>query len=153
MKGIVILAVVAVVAYVFYQAYLAAKLETSESRTIKSLPPSIQQVVASMDPQSQNTFFNEYLKKRKRKSVGWILWLIPITWHYLYVGRAGLQFAFWFTGGGFGIWWLVDLFRMPSIIRSKNEAIARDTIQTLGAMAAFGSGAAAGQPSQAGTAL
>ena len=85
--------VVAAVAYLLYQAYQSAKLETSESRTIKHLPPSVQQVVASMDPQTQNTFFNEYLKKRKRKSVGWILQQIPITWHYLYAGNVGLQFA------------------------------------------------------------
>ncbi len=145
MKGFIILVVVAAVAYLLYQAYQSAKLETSESRTIKHLPPSVQQVVASMDPQTQNTFFNEYLKKRKRKSVGWILQLIPITWHYLYAGNVGLQFAFWFTGGGFGIWWLIDLFRMPSIIRGANERIARDAIQTIGSMAAFGRGAGTNQ--------
>ena len=123
-----------------YRAYQASKEETSESRTINSLPPSIQHVVAQMDSASQNAFFNEYESKKKKKSIGWIAWFL-LGWHYLYVGKVGMQFAFWFTFGGFGIWWIADLFRMPSIIGSANEQIARNAIQTLGTAAAFGAGA------------
>ena len=132
--------VVAALAFAGYRAYQASQEETSESRTIKSLPPSIQHVVAQMDTGSQNAFFNEYERKKKKKSIGWIAWLL-IGWHYLYAGKVGVQFAFWFTLGGFGIWWMVDLFRIPSIMRSANELIARAAIQTLGTAAAFGSGA------------
>jgi len=55
----------------------------------------------------------------------------------LYTRQVGLQFAFWFTLGGFGIWWLVDLFRMPSIVRGCNEQIAREALQTLALGNAF----------------
>ena len=135
--GIIVVLILIAVGYAGYRIYQASKQETSESRTVEALPPSIQHVVANMDAESQNAFFNEYEGKKKKKSVGWIAWLL-IGWHYLYAGKVGLQFAFWFTLGGFGIWWLVDLFRMPSIIRSANEQIARNAIQTLGTAAAFG---------------
>lgn len=127
-----------------YQAFKASREESSEARTVQSLPPSIQHVVTKMDRESQNAFFNEYEKKKKKKSIGWIAWFL-IGWHYLYVGKVGLQFAFWFTLGGFFIWWFVDLFRMPSIIRSANEQIARNAVQTLGMTAAFGTDAGASE--------
>lgn len=136
-SGLLVLLLLLVAAFVAFRVYKSSQEETSESRTIKSLPPSIQHVVGNMDRESQNAFFNEYERKKKKKSIGWIAWLI-LGWHYLYVAKVGLQFAFWFTAGGLGIWWLVDLFRMPSIVRAANEQIARDTIQTLGTMSSFG---------------
>lgn len=133
----IVLLVLLALGFAGYRAYQASKQETSESRTVNSLPPSIQHVVTQMDSQSQNAFFNEYESKKKKKSIGWIAWFL-LGWHYLYVGKVGMQFAFWFTLGGFYIWWVVDFFRMPSIIRSANEQIARNAIQTLGTAAAFG---------------
>lgn len=134
------LLVLAALVFAGVRIFQASKEETSESRTVKSLPPSIQHVVTQMDSGSQNAFFNEYERKKKKKSIGWLAWFL-IGWHYLYVGKVGMQFAFWFTLGGFWIWWIVDFFRMPSIIRSANEQIARDAVQTLGAAAAFGGNA------------
>ena len=135
--GFLTLLIVAGIAYAGFRIYQANQEETSESRTVKSLPPSVQHVVMKMDRESQSAFFNEYERKKKKKSIGWIAWII-IGWHYLYAGKIGLQFAFWFTLGGFGVWWFIDLFRMPSIIRSANEQIARQAIQTLGLSASFG---------------
>lgn len=135
--SIIVLLILAAIGYAGFRAYQAHKEETSESRTVKSLPPSIQHVVIQMDRETQNAFFNEYERKKKKKAVGWFAWLF-FAWHYLYVGKVGMQFAFWFTWGGFWIWWIVDLFRMPSIIRSANEEIARTAIQTLGIAASFG---------------
>jgi TM2 domain-containing membrane protein YozV len=142
MKSLVYLIVIGMAVYAAYRAYQSAQEETSESRTIKSLPPSIQHVVARLDPEAQNAFFNEYEKKKKKKSVAWVVWLF-LGWHYLYTGKVGLQFAFWFTLGGFGVWWFVDFFRIPSIVRSANEQIARSAIQTLAIAASFGTSALA----------
>ena len=138
---LVVLILIAAAVLVVYRVRQSSKEETSESRTIQSLPPSIQHVVSQMDGESQNAFFNEYERKKKKKSVGWIAWFF-LGWHYLYVGKVGVQFAFWFTGGWLVIGYFVDFFRMPSIIRSANEQIARDAIQTLGTMASFGRAAA-----------
>ena len=129
MKGFLILIVLVVIGIVIFKAYKANQLETSEERTIKSLPPTVQHTVGQMDTMSQNAFFNEYQKKKKKVAVAYMLWLIGF--HYIYVRKVGLFFAYWITGAGLGIWALADLFRMPSIVRTANEESARDALQTL----------------------
>ncbi len=128
-KGLIFLIILAVIGIVIFKAVQANKLETSEERTIKALPPTVQHTVSQMDTMSQNAFFNEYQKKRKKVSVAYILFLFGF--HYIYLRKIGLFFAYWITGAGLGIWWIVDLFRMPSIVRSANEQTARDALQTL----------------------
>lgn len=118
-------------------AYRSSQEETREARTVRSLPPSVQHVVAQMDGGSQAAFFNEYERKKKKKSIGWLLWFF-FGFHHLYVSKVGLQFAYWFTFGGLGIWTIADFFRMPSIIRSANEQMAREALQTLHIGTAFG---------------
>jgi TM2 domain-containing membrane protein YozV len=118
-------------------AYRSSQEETREARTIRSLPPSVQHVVAQMDGGSQAAFFNEYERKKKKKSIGWLLWFF-FGFHYLYVGKVGLQFAYWFTLGGVWVWTIFDFFRMPSIIRAANDQMAREALQTLHIGAAFG---------------
>jgi hypothetical protein len=133
LKFILLIALIAA-AFGIYRAYLASQEESKEVRTVRALPPSLQHVVGQMDPQSQAAFFNEYERKQKKVSAGYLLWLIGFQ--YLYYGKVGLFFAYWFTAGGLGIWALVDLFRMPSIARAANEQMARQALQTLG-IAAF----------------
>ncbi len=122
-------------AFVWYQVFKFLQKEANETLRIESLPPSIQHVVLKMDDDAQLAFFNEYESKKKTKSTGWLMFFVG--WHYLYVGKVGLQFAYWLTFGGFLFWALADLFRMPSIIRAANEQIARDAIKTLGVAATF----------------
>lgn len=149
MKSIVILIVLAAVGLVIYKAYQASQDEAKEARTVKALPPSVQHVVAQMDGASQAAFFNEYEHKKKKRSIGWLLWLF-FGWHYIYAGKIGLQFAYWFTFGGLGIWAIVDLFRMPSIIQSANDQIARQALQTLQIATSFGGPGYPGRPGDLG---
>ncbi len=138
MKNLIILIIVAVVVFAIVKSRQAARLESSEERTAASLPPSVQHTVSVMDSASKAAFFNEYEKKRKKVSVGYLLWII-FGVHYLYARKIGLQVVFWlawFVGIG-EIWWLIDLFRIPSIIRSSNEQMAREALQTLQVGASF----------------
>ena len=43
--------------------------------------------------------------------------------HYGYLGKWGIQLAYWFTLGGFGMWILIDLFRVGGIVRRYNNKI------------------------------
>lgn len=112
-----------------YAFYRVSDNDTDVS-AINQLPPSVQMAVSQMQPANQKAFFLEYNQKRRKKWVGYFA-LIFIGWHYLYVGKVGVQFAFWLTLGGFGFWWFVDLFRIPTIIAMANEVIARQALQTL----------------------
>ena len=50
-------------------------------------------------------------------------WLL-LGWHYLYLGRVGMQFAFWFTAGFLVIGWVIDFFRVPGMVRRHNDDVA-----------------------------
>lgn len=148
MKDLIFLIVIAALAFAGYRAYKANQEESSEARTVKSLPPTVQHTVAQMDSASQNAFFNEYDRMRKKTSLAYIAWFF-IGFHYLYLKKVGVQFAFWatwFIGVG-EVWWVVDFFRMPSIVRSANELIARDALQTLAIGNQFRSNSAPPTPS------
>ena len=94
---------------------------------------------------SQNIF--EYERKKKSKGAAFAFWFLGACWlggHRFYAGRWGtgiVQFLMTFMGIGLlagddkyigvfllianGIWLTVDLFLIPSMIRSKNMVIAK----------------------------
>ena len=43
--------------------------------------------------------------------------------HYAYLGKWGIQLAYWFTLGGLGIWLMVDLFRVGGLVKRHNNLI------------------------------
>lgn len=87
------------------------------------LPLMIISQVKNLSHAQQTFFLNQYESKRKSKFLAYLLWFF-VGLHYVYVGKWGMQFLFWFTAGGFGIWWFIDLFRMSGIIANKNNDIA-----------------------------
>jgi len=128
----------------------AKKLEAepgydSQQNLIKRLPNSVQQAIASMSPQQFALFLSDYRPKRNSTSVAYLVWFF-CGLHYAYTRQWLLQVIFWFTGGGFGIWWLIDLFRMPSIVRTANGDIARQVLSDMTVAQGFAANAAAPQP-------
>lgn len=43
---------------------------------------------------------------------------------YAYLGKWGLQFLYWFTLGGVGIWAFIDLFHIPTKISNHNMILS-----------------------------
>ena len=43
--------------------------------------------------------------------------------HYAYLGKWGIQLAYWFTLGGLGLWLVVDLFRIGGLVKRYNNLI------------------------------
>ncbi len=60
---------------------------------------------------------------RKRLSVAYLLWLFAglLGAHRFYLDREGTAALQFFTGGGLVVWWLVDLFLVPSMVRAYNR--------------------------------
>ncbi|SDX37273.1 TM2 domain-containing protein [Aequorivita viscosa] len=61
----------------------------------------------------------------KSTSTAYILFFFLFGTHYAYLGKWGLQFLFWFTLGGLGVWGLIDLFTMSSKVEAHNANIYR----------------------------
>lgn len=90
-----------------------------------SLPNTVKNAYQALGPHQQKAFRKEYGRRKRSMFVSGLAWLM-LGWHYLYFGKAGMQFAFWFTAGGMGVWWLVDLFRLPGMVKTANEDLARE---------------------------
>ena len=59
----------------------------------------------------------------KSTGMAYLLFFLLFGTHYAYQGKWGLQIAFWLTFGGLGIWSLIDMFRIPGMIKKYNATI------------------------------
>ncbi len=58
----------------------------------------------------------------KSSSTAWIMYLF-LGCHYAYLGKWGVQLAYWFTLGGLGIWIFIDMFRISGLVKKHNNLI------------------------------
>lgn len=80
-----------------------------------------------MGPDDQETFIAEYNRKKKNAATAYFTSLAFL--HYAYTGRLGLTLLGWFVsmctlGIGLILWWIVDLFRIPALVRDYNSDVA-----------------------------
>lgn len=88
-----------------------------------TFPVTLNPQLQRLPIEAQEAVQYDFDKRSKSVAVGIILAIFGL--HYLYLGRVGMFFLFWLTGGGFLIWWLVDIFRIAGVINSLNEDTAR----------------------------
>lgn len=99
-----------------------------------SLPSMVKNELAKMSAQKQEEFVEEFKRKAKSLGIAYLFLIIVLAMHYGYLRKWGLQVVFWLTGGGFFIWWFIDLFRLPGLVKNYNKDIATDTMRNLKAM-------------------
>lgn len=69
--------------------------------------------------EEQRLLYEKEISRKKKSNIpAYFLWIIGL--HYAYFGKWGIQVLFYLTAGGCTIWWLIDLFRIPGIIRNIN---------------------------------
>ena len=95
-----------------------------------SIPAAVRDRVAALPEQQRQEFVEAYNRTARSTATAYFLYLL-VGAHYAYVGRRGIQIVFWVTLGGLLVWWVVDLFRIPAMIRRYNEEVARDIMRRL----------------------
>ena len=68
----------------------------------------------------QNLYESQYKRHKKSTFTAYVLWFF-LGFHYLYLGKWGTQLIYWVTLGGLGIWILIDIFRIPGMVKGYNE--------------------------------
>lgn len=71
-----------------------------------------------------------YTAREKKKSTAYILWIL-FGVYYFYLGHPFKNILLWllcFCVIG-EIWWIVDLFRMPGMVKRKNKEILMECIK------------------------
>ena len=67
--------------------------------------------------------------KTHSRTIGYLLWLFGFTGaHRFYFGKPATGLLWFFTGGLFGIGWLIDLFFIPSMDRKADLRFAQGPI-------------------------
>lgn len=100
-----------------------------------NLPAMVRNELAKMNVQRQEEFVEEYQRKTKSLPLAYLFLLLILALHYGYLGKWGLQIVFWITGGGLLIWWFIDIFRLPGLVKNYNKDIATDVMRNLKAIA------------------
>ncbi len=90
----------------------------------RGMPEAVKLGYKKLSRDEQKAFERDFKSRGKSTLTAYIAWFF-LGWHYLYLGRVGMQFAFWFTGGFLVIGWLIDFFRVPGMITRYNEDVAR----------------------------
>ena len=90
-------------------------------------PPELRDGLSRLSPLQQEEFLSRYSLLAKRTGLSYLFALLPppFSAHYLYLGRWWMQIPFFFTCGGFYLWWLVDLFQIKKQTYLANRQIAR----------------------------
>ncbi len=100
---------------------------------LEGLPATVREALSKLPPVLKDEFREEYEIQFRSLPVSYLLWLIPppLSCHYLYSRRVFSQILFTLTCGGFFIWWLADIFRMPQIVAEENRKAARKILKKL----------------------
>jgi len=100
------------------------------------LPSSVRQAIASLPETQQETFEEDYRRRRKSRALYFLIaFLFPIQ-HFL-LGKTGLGIVFWITIGGLWFWYFIEWFYTPfKRVPQANEELARSLVRDL---KAFGS--------------
>lgn len=69
--------------------------------------------------------------KEQKRSDGVLLFMWLFSFHYAYVGKWKLFFAFFFTLGGIMIWWVIDFFRLDTILKEYNSNKAEELLKNI----------------------
>ena len=98
-----------------------------------AIPEAVLRKVEAMDPINQDAFAAEFAKRKKSVVLAYLL--LGGGLHYAYVGKVWLTLFFIFTLGGFGLWWLIDVLRVPGIVKACNKSKAIDVLRDMQVLA------------------
>ncbi len=103
------------------------------SQGIEILPATVREALSKLPAVLVDEFWEEYQIQSRNLVISYLLWLIPppFSCHYLYSRHLLKQIMFTFTCGGLFLWWLVDFFRMPQIIKEENRRTARKILKKM----------------------
>lgn len=60
--------------------------------------------------------------------MAYLFWFV-LGVHYFYLNKPVINIIYWLTAGGLGIWMIIDLFRIPGMVRSRNKELIQDAIK------------------------
>ena len=86
------------------------------------LPLVVRHEITQLPEAQQQLSIGEYSKKRRKLILAYLFWVIFS--HYAYLNNWKLTLLMLGTLGGLAVWWLIDIFRVPRMVRNYNRDTA-----------------------------
>lgn len=98
-----------------------------------ALPAALRAELALLPAAKRDEFVRAYQVRSRSLLLAYLSSLIYC--HYLLLGRwamSGMMFVSLFVAAALGwIWWLIDLVRMPEMVRAHNQRVATEILRQL----------------------
>lgn len=92
---------------------------------LRSLPISVRDTLPKLPREKQEQFLEEYRKRSKSIVIAYLRWIILPYQHYAYLEKNLQMVVYLLSVGGLGVWAIIDLFRIPGLVRQYNRDAAR----------------------------
>lgn len=110
--------------------------QKQERQLLKSLPDGMEARLKALSDDDLKAYRQMFHKRGKAVSNAYLFWLLAgLHYPYVYGWKGVLIWALFIavsvlTWGIVGvIWWLVDFFRLPGMVRDNNREVALKTLQ------------------------
>lgn len=102
-----------------------------EPSIAQMLPMMVKTELSKLDETSQANFVEEF--NRKKKSLGWAYFFLLVCFGmpYGYLHKWGLQVVYWVTIAGLGVWFIILLFKLPSMVEEYNRDVALEILRNM----------------------
>lgn len=97
-------------------------------------PPVVMASFSKMDETQRLTFESAYNQRKKTKGVMVALAILFPIQHFM-LGKTGMGVAFLLTGGGLGVWWIIEIFLASGRVEEYNGQVATEIARDLRLMA------------------
>jgi hypothetical protein len=96
---------------------------------LSDLPSEVVYSLKHLPPQGQLEFMDDYKLRESHIGLAYLCHFFGVS--YAYQGKWGKQLLCWLTLYGFGIWWVVNLFRLPFSIKVHNQRKAKRILKRI----------------------
>ena len=108
-----------------------------DAEFVNDLHPKILYELGKICPENQIRFKELYSKRKRSLGLAFICLIFFPGTHYAFLGRWQLQIMFWLTLGGAFVWWLVDLFRLPTLVKECNFYQQKKVLMEINSISIF----------------
>ena len=91
------------------------------------MTPDILALMQGLTEQQKNYVLSAQARQ-KDTGLAYLFWFV-FGVHYFYLNKPVINIIYWLTAGGLGIWIIIDLFRIPGMVQSRNKEIIQDAIK------------------------
>ncbi len=91
------------------------------------MTPDILALMQGLTEQQKNYVLSAQARQ-KDTGLAYLFWFV-FGVHYFYLNKPVINIIYWLTAGGLGIWMIIDLFRIPGMVRSRNKEVIQDAIK------------------------